>query len=231
MTVASEIEYGSITIEIETSDAAEFQSELLSIVEFLDDYEDEIHSVFGGINSPKFSEPESEESAETLQPNVDGGTQESEQADGPLSELASKLRVPKNELSRYFIIEGDEDYPILYLQDKNILSDQKTQRQRMTALILLYLWDECYGEERVKSSDLKDAIQMSGISHSNLANIYQGEGNNLFDRSGRGASATVGLTLPGKREAKRVIEDLIAQMRGGSKENENGEERSSLNDF
>lgn len=231
MTVVSEIVYGSITIEIEASDASEFQSELLSIVEFLENNESQIRSAFGGTNSPKLTESESEESRKTMQPNVDGGTPEPEQSDGPLSELASQLRVPKDELTRYFIIDGDEDYPILYLQDKTILSDQKTQRQRKTALILLYLWNECYGEERVKSSDLKDAIQMSGISHSNLANIYQGEGNNLFDRSGRGASATVGLTLPGKREAKRVIDELIDQISDISEENENEENRSSLNDF
>lgn len=196
------LDYGALQVELRAENAADLESELSQIITFLESNEDRINGIFGDISPPNVDDSEHGNGDSDDDSRLQNGDRE-----GPLAALARNLRTDE-ELLEDFILTDDE-LPQLYVEDIRVIGNNKTDRQRNASLILLYIWDECYDVERVKTSDLKNALSMSGISESNLANMYQGQGDRFFDRSGRGASATIGLTTPGKRRAKKELSGIV----------------------
>lgn len=124
--------------------------------------------------------------------------------------FVNEVNADQELIDQHFVL--DDATPALYLPDTQLLGDTREERQRRAALILLYLWETCFGEDRVKSSTLKDALVQSGIDDSSLTNAYRGDADRYFDRNGRGRSATIGLTGPGTREGYQEITGLVKQL-------------------
>lgn len=121
-------------------------------------------------------------------------------------------------MSRYFDIDSNGDEPPYLNFDAKVLAESgsaRNEKQMRASLILLTLWGECLGVESVISPDLKDALRISGIDDTKLANMYQfnnNEGDRYFRREGRGQNTEIELTLPGRREGydqiRRTVERL-----------------------
>ncbi|MFK8214525.1 hypothetical protein [Haloferax volcanii] len=224
MEITVSLRQGPLDVEFVAEDREQLETDLVEFVGFLN----ENSEVFDGLESPS----RKEELAEG-QPGVDSdfwtekAKQQSEQqeptpepqepdeqtgdSDHPLSNIARKTGVDVKTLDEIVYVdpEGEETPQILI--DKSELGDSKSARQRHAAYIILTVWEECYGEERMKNSELKTILSLAGISENHLYNAWSGAGKGNFDPTGRGASATTGLTGPGKREALKFIQELVEE--------------------
>lgn len=200
-------EYGPLNVEIFAREDEDYQDEILDLLKFLENNQEKFEELGVMDTSPKMH-PEKTETVSLK--DFGAGEDHSEDVEsGPLASIASELRVPVRELKDLVYVNPEgEDFPVLYSDEVGELGQRQTDRQRVASLILLYLWHECYDEDRVKSSALKEALELSSVSSSGMANMYQGEGDRYFDRRGRGPTATVSLTAPGKRQARKVLREL-----------------------
>ncbi|WP_394739451.1 hypothetical protein [Natronococcus roseus] len=211
METTVKLEYGPMEVEIHAFDDEDYQKEVLDLIQFIEDNQESLEELEEGDENAELGHSKIEgTSLEEFAESNDENDEEVKQESGPLSEITSKLGVPESELKRCFYVDPDqEEPPVIYLDEVGNIGEQKTDRQRVASLALLYISHECYDLERVKSTALKEALELSDISSSGMGNMYQGEGDRYFDRRGRGPSATVGLTPPGRRQARKVLKRLI----------------------
>lgn len=214
METRAKIEHGPLEIEVHALEDEDYQEEIIEIIEFIEENKAVIEELEGEISRSEMSDSGVEEtSLEAFTENKgDESASEEETEAGPLSEVASELRVPERKLEEFLFVdpEGD-DPPVMYVDEVGEVGERKTDKQRVVSLILLYLWHRCYDVDRVKSTNLKDALALSNVSSSGMGNMYQGEGDRYFNRKGRGPSATVRLTPPGKRQARKELNRLIQE--------------------
>ncbi|TKX74636.1 hypothetical protein EXE46_08005 [Halorubrum sp. GN11_10-6_MGM] len=211
METTAKLEYGVLEVEIHAFDEEDYQKEVLDLIQFIEDNQDSLDELSGvsdtaEINQSKSEVKSLEEFGESNQTETEIETIDQEEESGPLADIASELRISEHKLDNFVYVDPqEEDFPVLYIDEMGDIGNRKTDRQRISSLILLYVWHECYDVERIKSSSLKDALELSDVSSSGMGNMYQGEGDRYFDRRGRGPSATVSLTPPGKRQARKLL--------------------------
>lgn len=205
------LEYGPLEVEVHALEDENYKREILDLIEFIEDNRESLDELGGDSGPTEIPESKSETmSLGEFTADEEGDEEGSEEESGPLGPIASRLRVPMSKLENFIYVDpGTDDFPVLYLEEVGEIGEKKTDRQRIASLILLYVWHECYDESRVKSSSLKDALELSNVSSSGMGNMYQGDGDRYFDRRGRGPSATVSLTPPGKRQARKVLKRLL----------------------
>ncbi|WP_440771249.1 hypothetical protein [Natronorubrum sp. DTA28] len=218
MDITVSLRHGPLNIEIEADTEEDYREEILGLAEFFNENGEQFEA-FDLPTSPEQEYTENGE-GEAQQVTLDFSDESSESEtattndpDGPLAPIAKDLRMDEGLLEE--ILDADpegEKSPILLLNETNILGDLKKDRQATASLILLHVWKECNGEERVSSSDLKEALEDSGVSSSNMYNMYGGNGKRYFDTKGKGASATIALRRPGKRQAREEIKNLIEEL-------------------
>lgn len=209
METTVKLEYGAMEVEIHSFDGEDYQKEVLDLIQFIEDNQ-ELLEELGGLGEPAEMDQSKIEGTSLEEFTENENDEETEQESGPFSEIASKLRVSESDLERCFDVDLDgEEPPVLYLDEVRSIGERKTDRQRVASLALLFLWHKFYNTDRVKSSALKDALELSNVSSTGMGNMYQGEGDRYFDRRGRGPSATVGLTPPGKRQARKVLKRFV----------------------
>jgi len=211
METTAKLEYGVLEVEIHAFDDEDYQKEVLDLIQFIEDNQESLDELGGISDSAEIDQSKSEvvsleEFGENDQTETDLDAADQEDETGPLADIASELRIPEHKLEDFIYVDPQEDdFPVLYIDEMGNIGERKTDRQRISSLILLYVWHECYEVERIKSSSLKDALELSDVSSSGMGNMYQGEGDRYFDRRGRGPSATVSLTPPGKRQARKIL--------------------------
>jgi hypothetical protein len=210
------INYGSFEARLMAEEGDDWQDEVLETLSFIKSNEEAFDSL---PLATEASDPTVSEISDTNSTHgkADGGTPQTAASfntyGGPLEPVAKELKISEKQLEEviYTDIEGG-DNPLLLTEDTSLLGDKQTDQQRNASLILLYVWEKCYGEDRVLSSDLKEALSLSGVKESNMGNMYQGAGDRYFSRKGRGASASVALTPPGRRTAQRELKDLFEKV-------------------
>lgn len=204
-----------VEVEISGEEPDVIRKEALETVWFLNEHQDE----FGGFpntSSAADIEPHPQQASEGNPESTDeqpsnARDEKTPDEPNPFTRLAKEVNADQEVIEKYFIL--DTEIPVLYIPDIQLLGDTREERQRRAALILLYLWEICLGEDCVKSSILKDALVQSGIDDSTLTNAYRGDADRYFERNGRGRSATVGLTGPGSREGYKEIKQLLELVR------------------
>lgn len=230
MEISATLKHGPFEIEISAEEGEEYQRELQNAIDFIQENE----GAFGDINASgsahnvsvcksgkSLPDGSANQSDESQGSNEGQQRTEDPDRDDPLYAISKKLRVPYDVLQDVFIIEDER--PLLYLDDLDLLGDKKTDRQRRGSLILLYLWKEVFDTDRVKSSTLKDALAMSGINEKSMGNMYQGKGDTYFDRGGRGPTATVALSGVGEREARKEVQGLTEEIQSNNTSAESAE--------
>ncbi|EMA40807.1 hypothetical protein [Halococcus hamelinensis] len=207
------LEYGSATFEIQALEDDNYKDEVLEMLEFIGEHEDQFEILGEMKSAPKMADSGAEDkSLDEFLPSQTKNEEEENAESDPLYPIASRIKVPVSELNTFLHVEPEEDSPpFVYTEDLDIDARRQVDKQRIVSLIILYLWDECYGYDRMKSTQLKDSLEFSDTSSSGMANMYQGKGDRYFDRRGRGPSATVGLTPPGKRQARKELTQIVNQ--------------------
>ncbi|WP_092635337.1 hypothetical protein [Haloplanus vescus] len=203
-------EYGPLTVEIHARDDENYQDEILDLLRFLENHQEQFEEI--GVES-EVAEMKSDKTGTVSLDQFEDGERNEEDEEEPdstaLGSIASELQLSVTNLKDFLYVDSDgDDFPVIYVDEFEDIGERQTDRQRVASLILLYLWHECYDKDRVKSGVLKDALELSNVSSSGMANMYQGEGDRYFDRRGRGPTATVALTPPGKRQARKVLRRL-----------------------
>lgn len=211
MEKTARLEYGPLEVEIHALEGEDYQEEILDLIKFIEENKESLEDLDGEFEATKMpTSKSSETSLEEFAEDNRKQEQENEEPSGPLGAIASRLRTSKSKLEDFIYVDADgDDFPVLYLDEVGNVGERKTDKQRVASLILLYIWHECYDTSRVKSSSLKDALELSNVSSEGMGNMYQGDGDRYFDRRGRGPSATVSLTPPGKRQARKVLKNLL----------------------
>lgn len=204
------LEYGPLKAEIFARDDENYQDEILDFLKFLENNQERFESLGTAEPSPDVYQSKTERaSLEDFASESEEAIEASDEIDNPFKQIASSLRISPERLEDFLYVDPErEDSPVLFVDKLGELGERQTDRQRVASLALLYTWHEYYDEERVKSTDLKNALELSDISSSGMANMYQGDGDRLFDRRGRGPTATVRLTAPGLRQARNVLKQM-----------------------
>lgn len=220
MELTIEFQHGPIDAEFTGEDRKEVQENFLQFVEFLGENAQEFDNIEPPeSNSEDLKEPGLDsdlwkDNSENQSTNGSSGSENEEEEGHPLASLARKANTSVETLDSIIYVDHDgEEEPQLMIE-KAKLGGSKTERQRTAAYMLLRIWDDCYGEERMKTSKLKNILTMSGVSDNDLFNAWNGPGKGNFDSTGKGASATVGLTGPGKRRALKTIQEVVEAQSG-----------------
>lgn len=198
MTLTVTLTYGPIEAEISGEDREEVQGELLDFIEFLNENEEDL----------KLSLPSQKATSDGVE---DAAVSEEEGGDEhPLDPIASELGVPTDDLDDVIYVDPDFEEDPQLLLDADDFGSTTIDQQRNAAYVLLYVWDECYGNDRMRTSKLNDIFALAGISTNNLYLAWRDEGQGKFDSQGQGPSASVSLTGVGERTAKTVLQDLVS---------------------
>lgn len=215
MEITVTLNHGFLNAEFTAEDREELEEDLIGFIEFLQENEDEFDDI-ELLGNPMISDGKPSLAAEPQ--NVESQTEERKVKtegepttldDHPLNPVAQKTGVGVGKLDEIVYADSDgEEMPQLLI-NKNELGGSKAERQRHASYLLLLVWEDCYGENRMKNSELKTLLSMASISDNNVHNMWKGAGKGMFDTTGRGSSATITLTGPGKREALKFIKKLV----------------------
>lgn len=198
MTVTVTLTYGPIEAEISGEDREEVQSELINFIDFVNENSEQLQ-----VEAPPAPAPASGgsgEAVETVEESID---------DHPLAPLAKKLGVDPADLDKIVYVDPDFEEEPQVLVEPESLGQSTVEQQRTAAYVLLYIWDEVYDDGRMRTTKLKDILELAGVSTSNLDRAWKNEGEGKFDSQGYGRSATVGLTGVGKRNALSRFQELV----------------------
>lgn len=199
MNITTTLRYGPIETEISGEGWEEVQRELLAFIEFLNEHEEELQ-----LDSPMQHPPLNTEVA--ADPSDGGGGEEH-----PLTAIASELDIPLDDLDEIVYVDPDFDEDPQLLLDPDEYGETTVEQQRNAAYVLLYVWDKCYGNDRMETSKLNDIFALGGISTNNLYRAWRDEGQGKFDPQGQGPSASVALTGVGERTARTVLQELASE--------------------
>lgn len=211
MELVVEFDTGLVNAELKGDSWAEIEPELQGMIGFLQDEDGALSEIATHSILPQHTAGVTKAVGAASGAVPPSGKREDAGSDpdgGPLAALVRKTGKSVDELDELVYVDPDGEELPQVLADKSVIGDSKAERQRNAAYMILAVWDECYGEERMKTSDFKDILTMSGISDNNLYNAWVGAGKGDFHSTGQGPSATVGLTGPGKRQALKVFQSL-----------------------
>jgi hypothetical protein len=219
MEITLTFRYGSLDIEIE-GNKEEVENDLVEFVEFLQENEESLR----GMEASSADGEETETEQFRLDELEEGQGRESETAEEDTDtgtsygDIPNRTDLARETLSEYLVIHPEAEEPPYLDFDAEVLNEDsgsRSERQMRGSLILMTLWRECNGIEEVGSSELKNALRISGINDTNLYNMYQfndGEGDRYFRREGSGASTDITLSMPGEREGFDQIERTIERL-------------------
>ena len=194
MEITITVERGPIEAQFQGSTWEDIEEELQGFVDFTENNNLLVSKDLKGSDQNEEWKPES-----------------SDDPEDPLQPIATKVDTTVDELRDIIYVDPElEQIPQVTIE-KDILGGKKAERQRHASYLILYVWKNCYGEERMSTSQLKEILSMAGISESKLANMRQGSGKGFFDSTGRGASSTIALTGPGEREALKYLKSLVEE--------------------
>lgn len=215
------LNHGSLAAEFTGEDREEIEENLLEFVEFLQENEEAFESDKqiddGGIqeNTPEIDSDYWEEQQQESEPT---DSEDITELDISYGATASRTGFDEETIGQYFDIDLEGEEPPYLNFDADVLYESgssRSEKQMRGSLILMTLWREGNETEEVGSSELKDALRISGIDDTNLYNMYQfndGEGDRYFRREGSGGHTEVTLTMPGKREGFDQIERTIERL-------------------
>ena len=218
MEFTASVTHGPLSVEIVAEEGEDYQQEILNLLEFIEENEEHFNAL--NVAPPDIEETPTEGEQSDLSSEVWSNSESEKQPDKAadqtdevseppvvevLEPVARKTGISGDQLSEFLYADPKgEEPPELLIDDLEVFGNTKVEKQRSGALILLYLWKQCYGVEEVNSSKLKDALTGSGIEPSSLFNAY----NKHFKKSG-GNNRIISLSRSGELEAVEEIKGLV----------------------
>lgn len=228
MNIKVTLRHGPLDFEIEAdSDDDDYQDEIAKILDFVEENKDKLNDVGAGLApTPRPSGGTDVERAPSEETETETSSESSEAPDtesnGRFVEISRRVGVDEATLERMFDVPEDKDeIPAIIIEEFNggvdSLGDNRMERQARGSLMLLYMWQKVHDLEKVYSSDLADALHMSGVDPEKTANMYQafdGDADAYFERHGSGGPYSgVSLTRRGERVAINEIEKFSNNMK------------------
>lgn len=91
-----------------------------------------------------------------------------------------------------------------------ILGENENKRALHAAVVILTVLDDFHDISKVKTSELKNSLDESGIEKDAFNNVDEVPDEKVYiNRRGRGNSATTELRYPGKQEGRSLINKII----------------------
>lgn len=122
-----------------------------------------------------------------------------------LESLAAKAGVPVEKLQH--VIHMGDDTPLISVQVPGV---SRTERQRNGTVILLTTLHDVYSENTVSSSKTKKLLRESDIEELEFSKAFKRKGKGLVVTRGAGRGATCEVTVRGRKEAYRLLGELVA---------------------
>lgn len=219
MDIHLSLRHGPLKIEIDADREEDYQQELGEILEFIQEYEDRLEElqidtsaedVDGDAQRPSDGQVSMDQFAESADSSNQNSSATNPVDAEVLGSLPKKVDASPKAIREIVDIDPDGEEPPFLLVNTDEFGDTKKRRQFVTSLLILAIWDECYEADRMKSSLLKDSLEHSGVDSSSMSNMYDLENaDSFFHKQGRGASTTLKLRRPGKREAYKQLRELV----------------------
>lgn len=210
------VEYGSITAEIEATDEDDYTKVLEELAEFAEEHPEFVERANF---QPVTNEPNQEE---THPDPMDADLSEFSDDSSVGNEESSKKQEIENDmlrplLERVNVSEGDfirtfevaEEVTPRILTPEQLSGETKSEKMLNAALILSTIWQDCYGEEWLKSSDLSDALEQSGLGDRTDYIYNQDDWQKLLNKNGQGRGTKIKPTRLGEDRAEELIEAMV----------------------
>jgi hypothetical protein len=210
------VEYGSITAEIEATDEDDYTKVLEELAEFAEDHPEFVKRTdFQSVTNEPNQEKEHSESMDadlskfsdesSIDSKENSNTQEVE--NDMLQPLLERLDVSEGDFIRTF--EVAEDVTPRILAPEELSGETKSEQMLNAALILSTVWQDCYGREWLKSSDLSDALEQSGLGDRTDYIYNQDDWQRLLNKNGQGRGTKIKPTRLGEDRAEELIEAMV----------------------
>lgn len=217
MEVTITLQYGPLDAEFTGEDREEIQEEVIGFIEFIEEEEEQLS------NLPTPSTKDESETAGKQAPatgwddsSPPDEAASSQQDASEFQSLASKTGVDAGFLAKlYDLPDNDGGVPSLnmYLFDEGTLElgGYRNQRQAQASALLLYAWEECLGEKKIKYERLNEALTASDIETERMDNMHQaftGDAEEWFKSDG----SKIHLLGQGKNHTRDLLDDLAEKM-------------------
>lgn len=127
--------------------------------------------------------------------------------DEKLRKLVKKLGVDGSKFNEIFSVDGE--HPFILAEDQ-LPGGNEREILMNASLVLTYIWHEYYGDSRIKTTKLKNAVMDSELPYENFGSRTNADKyDTYFNSRGKGPSASVSLREPGKRKAKSIIKEMV----------------------
>lgn len=204
------LDSGPLNAEFQGGDREEIQNNLVEFVRFLEEQEDIFEALDVSTEDIAGSKDAGAGNAKAGNGGATAGSDaeaETTTEDNPLAPLSSRLNTSIEELEEliYVSVENGE-LPQLLMDDPDRLGDSVVERQRNVAMLVLLVWEKCYGQSKMKVSDIKDVLSMMDISTSHTYRAWE---KSYFKQTGTGPASSIQLRGPGERNAYSLLRELL----------------------
>lgn len=208
------IEHGAITAEIEASDGDDYREVLEELADFAEEHPDFVKSQKTEEDDLGQSNTDSDTTETNLKEfadepsagsDIDSGDEEVENK--MLRPLLESLDVSEDDFIRTF--EVAEDVTPRILAPEKVPGETKSEKFLNAALVISKIWQDCYGEPWLKSSELSDSIEQSGLGE-RTDYIYSQDGwQRLLNKEGQSRGTKIQPTRLGEDKAEEVITQMV----------------------
>jgi len=206
---------GPVEAEI-TAEGDEAYSEVLEALgEFVEDFDvtRPVESQASVSSDPDYT-VDSRSTVVTADSTTGKSNSLSDEVDATNSELYRVLKTGRTE-------DGDvAEFPEI-IGNTEVLGSTIGERLLNGSVIILTILEEAHGIDRVKTTDLKNALGNSGLDTDNWPSVHSQENKEVYlDSRGTGASGTTAVREPGKQDAYGYIQSLVDDLREDGEDNE-----------
>lgn len=213
---------GPVQAEIQSNEDEDYREVLNALSKFVDDY-GKVTQTFVTNNGEQENSENTNGNEATLAEFDGGQTDETEPSENGESDftdddsdnrLLAETGLTEDELYRILKVGevdgGEIDVFPRIIDGTDVLGDTIKERLLHGSTIILTVLSDHHGVDRVKTSNLKQALKDSGMkANGNFGNISTlREGEIYLNRRGSGQSATTEIRPPGRDEAYELVQKL-----------------------
>lgn len=207
MEVTITFNQGPLEAEIHASDEDDYRKILDDLADFVNKHPELVEKPNPGTTPSQTTGGRSDQAGDEAQES-EGKVSSLEVENEMLRPVLRETNIDEESFIRVFEVHKDVTPRIL---NTEILPGDSPGKMVLNAsAILLTLWQECYDETWMKSSDLSDTLEQSGISDRTDYIYNQSNWQSLFDKQGEGRGTKLRVTRLGKDEGVALMKEMVS---------------------